>query len=341
MSVPRPFLLSSAISPNRGRRMTHWLATVALLLATVQPALAQGTRADYDRAEKLPELTRGKVFRNRIDPHWLEGHLFWYRVDTAPGEWEFVLVDADKGTRGPAFDHEKLAAALKEAGAGDVSAKKLPVEALQLSENGATMKLLVKDKGWALDLNTSALSNTDDAPKRPPPPSTQFGQRGGGGAGAGGGGRRGGFGPRDVSPDGQWTAFIKDNNLHLRPKSGGDAIALSTDGTPDDPYEPRYYWSPDSKKLAALRTKKGEERLVYLIESSPKDQLQPKLLSYSYNKPGDKLPIPKPHLFDVEAKKEIPVKDNLFPNPWSVTDLRWAKDSSRFTFLYNQRGHQV
>ena len=41
------------------------------------------------------------------------------------------------------------------------------------------------------------------------------------------------------------------------------------------------------------------------------------------------------------AKREIPIDDSLFPNPWSIEDVRWVPDSSRFTFLYNQRGHQV
>ena len=34
----------------------------------------------------------------------------------------------------------------------------------------------------------------------------------------------------------------------------------------------------------------GDERTVYLIESSPRDQLQPKLQSYDYLKPGDQRP---------------------------------------------------
>ena len=80
---------------------------------------------------------------------------------------------------------------------------------------------------------------------------------------------------------------------------------------------------------------------MYLIESSPPDQVQPKLSSYEYLKPGDRVPVVKPHLFDVGEKKEIPVGDELFPNPWSIDEYRWAADSSRFTFLYNQRGHQV
>jgi dipeptidyl aminopeptidase/acylaminoacyl peptidase len=39
--------------------------------------------------------------------------------------------------------------------------------------------------------------------------------------------------------------------------------------------------------------------------------------------------------------KQIPVSEELFPNAWSVTDVHWQPDSKRFSFLYNQRGHQV
>src|SRR5262249_58704097 len=72
-----------------------------------------------------------------------------------------------------------------------------------------------------------------------------------------------------------------------------------------------------------------------------RDQPQRRLLSYTYAKPGAGLPVTKPHLFDVEARKEVPVADDLFPNPWDVTRLRWEPDGRSFTFVYNQRGHQV
>jgi dipeptidyl-peptidase-4 len=153
--------------------------------------------------------------------------------------------------------------------------------------------------------------------------------------------RRRGERPHADSPDGKWTAFVKDHNLYVRERDSGKEFALSREGNADDSYEDGVFWSPDSNKIVALRTKKGQEHKVYLIESSPKDRLQPKLHSFDYLKPGDRIPLTKPHLFDVAVRKEIAVKDELFPNPWSVQDVRWSPDSRRFTFLYNQRGHQV
>ncbi len=143
------------------------------------------------------------------------------------------------------------------------------------------------------------------------------------------------------SPDGKWLAFIKDYNLCVRNLESGEEFTLSSDGTEEDAYSKRFHWSGDSQKIVVLRIRKGDDRKIYLIESSPKDQLQPKLHTISYTKPGDRIEISKPQLFNVVLQHQIPVSDELFENPWSISDIRWSPDSERFTFLYNQRGHQV
>jgi dipeptidyl-peptidase-4 len=169
--------------------------------------------------------------------------------------------------------------------------------------------------------------------------------------------------PGAGSPDGKWEAVVRGDNLFLRDSGTGAEERLTYDANPNDSYArnaefarginmefdtrdaetpaPEVFWSPDSKHLVAMRLKPGTQRRVYQVESSPDDQLQPKLQSYPYLKAGDQVPISKPHLFDVTAKKEIPVADTLYPNPWSIDDVRWSPDSSRFGFLYNQRGHQA
>ena len=54
-----------------------------------------------------------------------------------------------------------------------------------------------------------------------------------------------------------------------------------------------------------------------------------RLHTLTYMKPGDKLPIAKPHLFEVGSRKEIPISDELFPNPWSLDQVRWEADGKR------------
>jgi dipeptidyl-peptidase-4 len=166
-----------------------------------------------------------------------------------------------------------------------------------------------------------------------------------------------------ASPDHRWEVLSRDYNIFLRDTKDGSERQLTLDGNADNGYvrnmeaerainmdfetrdpdqpTPEVYWSPDSRHFVAMRFKAGSHHRIYMVQSSPTNQLQPKLVSYPYLKAGDDVPYSKPHLFDVDNKKEIPVDDALFANPWSVGDLRWDPDSSRFTFLFNQRGHQV
>jgi dipeptidyl-peptidase 4 len=143
------------------------------------------------------------------------------------------------------------------------------------------------------------------------------------------------------SPDGKWSVVLKDHNVWLKDRNGDRLVSLSKEGKAEDGYTGPIFWSPNSKKVVVIRRTSGGDRRITLVESSPKDQLQPKKKELLYLKPGDPVPQPKPHLFDVETKKEIPISDELFANPWDVSYERWSSDGERFYFLYNQRGHQA
>lgn len=143
------------------------------------------------------------------------------------------------------------------------------------------------------------------------------------------------------SPDGRFDAFIRDHNLWLKPSDGGDEVALTSDGTAADHYDESFVWSPDSSHLASRRVKAGQHRTITLVESSPKDQVQPKSRTIRYDKPGDVLDQPRPCLFAIGERKAVPIAQDLLTDPWSIDELRWRPDSSGFTLLYNQRGHQV
>ena len=137
------------------------------------------------------------------------------------------------------------------------------------------------------------------------------------------------------------SVFVRDHNAWMKDPESDEEIALTRDGTETDGYGGRVFLSPDKKKAVVMRTARGDERRVHYVEAAPRDQLQPKLHSYTYPKPGDELPVSKPHLFDLESRREIAIDGALFENPWSIGDVRWAPDGSRFTCLYNRRGHQV
>jgi len=142
------------------------------------------------------------------------------------------------------------------------------------------------------------------------------------------------------SPDGRWALEIVDHNLHLIGTNGSREV-LTTDGTVDDAYTETIEWSPDSLHAALLRTRPAQTHEVHWVESSPPDQLEPRLHHQDYLKPGDRVAIPRPYWVDIASRHVTPVATHLCLNPYELGELRWFPDSSRFTFEYNQRGHQV
>ncbi|RYD40101.1 MAG: S9 family peptidase, partial [Verrucomicrobiaceae bacterium] len=106
-------------------------------------------------------------------------------------------------------------------------------------------------------------------------------------------------------------------------------------------YRGPFRWSPDSTKLVAHHGKRVTERKITIVQSSPPDQVQPKLITLDYAKPGDEIEQPKPRLFSIANRRQIPLDDALYPNPWSISELEWTEDSASFSFVYNQRGHQI
>src|SRR5215467_7927930 len=89
--------------------MKSFVSAVLCLLPVI--VNAQGTKADYERANAL----RNKLANSTIDVAgpvtWAPGDRFYYRKSVKGGH-AFVLVDAASGKKEAPFDHEKLAATL-------------------------------------------------------------------------------------------------------------------------------------------------------------------------------------------------------------------------------------
>lgn len=93
----------------------------------------------------------GRVFKDRITPHWSEnGDRFWYRNDLPDRKSEFVLVDAIAGTRKPAFDHQEAAKLLSRELGKSVDGDQLPITSLGWHSNG-NLLLTAKGNTWQIE----------------------------------------------------------------------------------------------------------------------------------------------------------------------------------------------
>jgi dipeptidyl aminopeptidase/acylaminoacyl peptidase len=132
---------------------------------------------------------------------------------------------------------------------------------------------------------------------------------------------------------------VRDHDLVLVAADGEHP--LTTDGTRDDSYAGAWHVSPDGTRAFGFKTIPAERRELVLVESSPSDRLQPKTRRIDYLKPGDRIAVPRPRLFDLVARRPIPIDEGAFPDPWSIDEVRWADDSREVTCLYNRRGHRL
>lgn len=142
------------------------------------------------------------------------------------------------------------------------------------------------------------------------------------------------------SPDGRYRAFPEGDGFRVIRSEETEPV-IAVEGSVDDAFTSRLVWSSDSRYVLVVRTIPEERHEVTWIESSPKDQVQPKVHRRQYLKPGDRIAHSRPVIFDVEQAERVEVSDALFPNPWSIGALEYWEETGEFTFLYNERGHQV
>ena len=305
------------------------------------------TTADYERAEKAMSYnTAPLVDHNGVRPNWLPDERFWYRILVAQGS-EFVLVDPAKGTRIPAFDHQKLAAAISAATGDKYDAFHLPFMSFRYTADGKAILFTAGGKGWKCDLDTYTCS-----PDSSPAPRGGAGGRGGFGRGAGGGGT--------VSPDGKLMAFVRDYNLWIREIPSGKETQLTTDGIKDFGYAtdnagwkrsdaPILIWSPDSKKIATYQQDQRNVSDMYLVTTNVG---KPKLQTWKYPMPGDKDIITIQRVvIDVETPKVIRLKippdahrgtlcDDISCSGNTFGDVEWSADGSQLAFVSTSRDHK-
>lgn len=312
------------------------LATGALIAAMTLPGAAQSraaiSAADYERAERyLGYNTNPLVSNGPVQANWLPNDRFWYRNVTAAGS-EFVLVDAARATKAPAFNHAAVAAALTTAMGKPVPATRLPFTQLIVAADGFSFSFDNDTKRWTCDVQGAACTSAD----RPARILNSM-----------------------LSPDGKLAAFIRDHNLWVRDVATGADRQLTTDGVKDYGYatdnagwirsdNPVMVWSPDSKKIATFQQDQRKTGEMYLVNTVVG---HPTLSAWKYPLPGDEhVTMIERVVIEVDGPKVVRLK--MGPDQHRSTlcddvkcggewvDVQWHPDSSQVSFVSTSRNHQ-
>ena len=327
--------------------LSLFVCSFIVVAANAQPVAALST-TDYANAESFMQYNTQKfIDRGNVSPNWLQGDKFWYRTLTAQGS-EFVVVDPSKGTRAPAFDQQKLAAALSTTSGRSYAPAMLPFQSFRYSADGAAVIFTADNKQWQCNLQTyTCVIDTTAAVRNA-------------GGGRQGGGGRGGAGLEALSPDGSRAVFIKDYNLWVRNVKTGQQTQLTKDGIKDFGYATDnagwagsdraiVRWSPDSKKIATF---KQDQRNVGDMYMTTTNVGHPELRSWKYPLPGDKeIPMIQRVVINVDTPKIIVLNippdphrsslgDNISGGTGTLNDIDWSSDGSQLAFVSTSRDHK-
>jgi dipeptidyl-peptidase-4 len=307
----------------------------------------QYTTQDYAAAERFMGYNVNPLaYKGVVRAQWLDDGRFWYRDADSDGV-TYILVDPAKGTRAPAFDQDKLAAALNAASKGVIKddAKHLAASDLSLSDGDGVLTLFYSGVPYRCDLRANpevctrlisadtTARNSEHAEKAP---------------------------PLTLSPNKKLGAFIRDWNLWVRDMTTGTETQLTTDGLKDYGYATDnagwihsdaaiLLWSPDSTKIATFQQDQRKTGEMYLV---PVGNSHPKLQAWKYPLVGDKdVTMIERVIIDVPTKRLVRLKmpadqhrsslcDNVACNGTTWDDVEWSPDDTHLAFVSTSRDHK-
>jgi dipeptidyl aminopeptidase/acylaminoacyl peptidase len=326
--------MSQRGEPAVFRRASALAGVLALLLTGA--CLADGrvlTARDYARAASFMPYNTGPLVDHDVGQvHWLDDRRFWFIDHDAAGD-HYRVMTAPSGRVAPAFDRQKLAAALAKATAKPVDAAKLSITAIRLEGHG---RYEITRKGKEFDCDLSGAARCVDEATR-----VKTGKE-----------------PGILSPDRKLEAFIRNWNLWVRDVATGKERQLTFDGVKNFGYathnagwvhgdQPVLNWSPDSKEIATFQQDQRQVGDMYLVSARIG---HPKLEQWKYPLPGDKhVLMMEPVVIDVAAGKtvrlqlppqqrlsslcdELSCEDN---GHWD--DVQWAPDDKTLALVSTSR----
>lgn len=299
------------------------------------------TEADYGAAQRFtPAKMAQMTYSASVQPQWMElSNRFIYAFRTADKGTQWWLVDADKGTRKPLFDNDKMASEISRITKDPYDGLHVPIGSVRFTKDERAFRFTVtskfeevldkKDKDkkkkekkkfvFEYDLTSGRLTVLEDYETKRLP------------------------GWANVSPDGQTVIFAKGYNLWMMDRENfekaiedeRDTTIVETQLTTDfvkrfgfgsdrtrsnenDEVEGKerrgargVVWSPDSKHFAFVLEDSRKVSELWIINNISRPR--PTLVSYPYEMPGDKnVPQYALYIYDLAAKNARLVDGHAF-----------------------------
>jgi dipeptidyl-peptidase 4 len=335
------------------RRLSAIVGFVAGCCLTTS-GMAQGrqlTTEDYARAEKFMGYNVSSlVYHGVARPMWMVDGRFWYR-DNGPDGITFMVVDPVKGTKTPAFDQAKLAAALTKATDGQMKAdaQHLVISEIAFSDGDKTVVVGNGSRKFRCDLSgVGACTEVIE------PGAKASGEQANGAQDRGRG---------ELSPDKRKAAFIREWNLWVRDVATGKETQLTTDGVKDYGYATDnagwtmsdnaiLVWSPDGKKIATFQQDQRKTGEMYMV---PVTNGHPELKAWKYPLVGDKdVTMIERVVIDLSGDAAKVIRLKMPPDQHRSTlcddiscrggsgwdDVQWSADGSTLAFVSTSRDHK-
>lgn len=329
---------------SKTRRMKIAGLCLALTLACVAGPAQQPRQyadQDYANAERFMAYNVNPLaYKGQVNAQALDADRFWYREVDDNGI-TYVVIDPTKGTRGPLFNSEKLASALKAATDGKMPSdpRRLLLSDISLSDH----KLTFSSYGSIFHCDVGADAYSCKLVSGGPPVHGEAP-----------------LPPLTLSPNRKLGAFIRDWNLWVRDLLTGAETQLTTDGVKDFGYATDnagwkhtdnaiVLWSPDSSKIATYQQDQRKDGEQYLV---PVTNTHPALKAWKYPMVGDKdVTMIERVIIDVHSRKVIRLKmpadqhrstlcDDIACDGNTMADVEWSPDEKHLAFVSTSRDHK-
>lgn len=326
------FVISSCATQNSGGVTSDKSSGNLALYASGTFFKTQPTEDDFARSRSfMASNLMPLVYNVPQQSSWVNDSTLVYRINTGEGP-EFVRINISSNERTPLFDHHNFADVLRNTVNDTITRKNIPVQQFRVSDDLNLIYFSVDRRRWVYDIAQNEL-NVDAEEVRSPPNSV-------------------------LSPDGNYAAFIRSNNLWVRDMQTGEDIQLTIDGEEYFGYatnsqgwtrsnNPILRWSDNSKKISTYRLDERGVEKMHLLETA---EHRSKHHSWPYALPGDTIvPMHERLVIDVNSKKII--KLNTPPdhqrtsnccgltrgNQW--TDNQFSEDASKLAFVSTSRDY--